>query len=202
MIRLVAFASVLLSSACDTPPLDREPPTADIVGCDGQVYPNRETADYVLPFPVGDGYRMNLGNCSRSYHGPGQADRYAYDFNTQIGDTITASRAGVVVHVEESGRDGGFPNNLVVVDHGDGTFGQYMHLTHDGADVEVGNRIEPGDAIGRSGNTGLAGYPHLHFVVTRDGWEWPYDSTPVAFRNARPAHTVLEAGITYRATDD
>ena len=112
---------------------------------------------------------------------------------------MTASRGGTVVHVEESGQDGGFPNNLVVVEHDDDTFAQYMHLTQNGADVEVGDRVQRGDPIGRSGNTGLAGYPHLHFIVTTGGWEYPYSPVPVTFSNASPLATVLREGETYRA---
>lgn len=195
MHRLLLLAAlVVLAPACD--------PTSGgtlVRGCDGQTYPSLSATPYVLPFPVGDAYRMNLGNCSSSFHGPEQPDRYAYDFNTPIGSQITASRAGRVVHVVESGRDGGNPNNIVVVDHGDGTFAQYMHLTQNGAQVAVGEDVEPGDPIGLSGNTGLAGYPHLHFIVTRGGWPYPYEPIPISFSNASPADVVLQQGQTYQA---
>ena len=196
MIRFLVVASLLAAAACDS-----KRSADDLVGCDGQTYTPAEDSPYVLPYPVGESYRMNLGNCSPShpFHGPNSNDRYAYDFNTQIGDAITASRPGRVVYIEESGRDGGHPNNLVVVDHGDGTFAQYMHLTLFGAEVEVGDTIERGDLVGRSGNTGLAGYPHLHFVVTEGGWAWPYDPVPVTFSNANPQDGVLQEGRTYRA---
>jgi hypothetical protein len=170
-----------------------------VVGCDGQVYTDAAASPYVLPYPPSVAYAMPLGNCSRSFHGPDQPDRYAYDFAMPIGSTITAARAGRVVHVVESGQDYGFPNNLVVVDHGDGTFAQYMHLTRDGAEVPVGAQVEPGDVIGRSGATGLAGTPHLHFVVTRDAWPWPYHAVPVSFRDASPSHVPLRDGTVYRA---
>ena len=197
MLRFLALASLLAAAACDSE--DTTSPPSDLVGCDGQRYPLPEESPYVLPYPVGSAYRMNLGNCSSSFHSAGTPDRYAYDFNTSIGDAITASRPGRVVHVEESGRDGQHPNNLVVVDHGDGTFAQYMHLTQNGADVDVGETVERGDPIGRSGNTGLAGYPHLHFIVTEGGWAWPYDPVPVTFSNAEPQDGVLRQGGIYRA---
>ena len=171
----------------------------DGVGCDGQTYDTVADTPYVLPFPDGAAYRMNLGNCASSFHSPGSPDRYAYDFGMPIGTLITAARAGRVVHVVESGEDGGHPNNLVVVDHGDGTFAQYMHLTQSGADVSVGDDVAQGDAIGRSGATGLAGYPHLHFIVTSEAWPYPYDPVPVVFGNAEPAHRVLHQGVVYRA---
>jgi len=117
----------------------------------------------------------------------------------QIGTLITASRPGVVTFVEESGRDAGFPNNLVVVDHGDGTFAEYMHLTLDGALVTVGDTVDYGDDIGLSGVTGLAGYPHLHLVVVRDDPAWPYESVPITFKNATANPRGLSANTAYEA---
>ena len=170
-----------------------------VVGCDGQAYTPPESSPYVLPYPVRSAYRMGLGNCSSSFHSAGQPDRYAYDFDSPIGSPLTASREGTVVYVEESGQDGGYPNNLVVVEHSDDTFAHYMHLTQGGADVEVGDRVQQGDLVGRSGNTGAAGIPHLHFIVTTGGWRYPYDPVPVSFSNASPLVTVLRQGETYRA---
>jgi len=53
-----------------------------------------------------------------------------------------AARAGRVVYVQESGFDGAHPNNLVVIDHGDSTYTRYMHLTHDGALVQLGAHVK------------------------------------------------------------
>lgn len=202
-VPLLALVLPLALVRCDQagPPTPPDPPVPGTtqLGCDGQMYPALSETPYVLPFPVGTGYRMNLGNCSSSFHGPDGPDRYAYDFVMPIGTLLTAARAGLVVHVEESGRDGGFPNNLVVVDHGDGTFAQYMHLTQNGAEVGMGDRVEQGDRIGRSGNTGLAGRPHLHFIVTRGGWRYPYNPIPASFGNASPRDLVLKQDETYHA---
>jgi murein DD-endopeptidase MepM/ murein hydrolase activator NlpD len=104
-----------------------------------------------------------------------------------------------VVQVEESGVDGDFPNNLVVVDHGDGTFAQYMHLTENGALVSIGATVSRGDTLGHSGATGLAGYPHLHFVVSGGDWPWPYGSVPVTFSNTDANPRSLRAGAAYPA---
>ncbi|MEZ4377405.1 MAG: M23 family metallopeptidase [Gemmatimonadales bacterium] len=168
-------------------------------GCPGATYPDWQTSPYVLPIAVGQSVKIDLSNCSGSYHSLGEPDAYAIDFKMAIGTRVVAARGGTVVYVQESGNDGGFPNNLVAVNHGDGTYGQYMHLTRDGAEVTVGTRVEPGDLIGYSGNTGLAGYPHLHFVVTIGGFGYPYESIPVTFRNTSPNPFSLISGETYRA---
>ena len=48
-----------------------------------------------------------------------------------------------------------------------------MHLTKNGALVNVGQNVNQGADIGLSGVTGLASYPHLHFVITTNNWEYP-----------------------------
>lgn len=168
-------------------------------GCSGMDYPIWQNSPYVLPYPVSTGYKVNLNNCSNSYHAAGEPDALATDFNMTIGTCISAARAGKVIHVEESGFDGGFPNNLVVIRHEDATFAQYMHLTKDGAEVEVGDEVEQGDFIGLSGATGLAGYPHLHFIVTKNDWKYPYQGVPVTFSNTYANEKGLQTDRTYYA---
>ncbi len=172
---------------------------SDSQSCSDATYPDWQNSPYNLPYPFGIGYNINLGHCGGSYHSTGQPDQFALDFDMSIGQTITAARSGRVVYVEESGIDGGFPNNLVIVDHGDNTYAQYMHLTQNGASVEVGQSISQGGFIGFSGSTGLAGYPHLHFVVTADNYRWPYKSIPVTFKNTDANERSLQEGGFYIA---
>ena len=164
-------------------------------------YPDWENSPYVLPFAVGETYRVELGNCSSSYHSSRYPDKFAYDFVMDIGTPILASRAGTVLYVEESGKDFRHPNNLVVIDHGDDTFAEYMHLTENGAEVEVGDEVQAGDLIGYSGATGLAGYPHLHFIVVKDDPRWPYEAIPVTFRNTTPNPRGLSSYTDYEALE-
>ncbi|MGV6829147.1 MAG: M23 family metallopeptidase [Flavobacteriales bacterium] len=169
------------------------------VGCPGAEYPNWETSPYVLPYPVGKSYKIDLSQCSGSYHSQGEPDEFAIDFHMNIGTLITCSRAGEVIYIEESGQDYGFPNNVVVVKHNDNTYAEYMHLTKDGAIVEVGDLVEQGDEIGFSGATGLAGYPHLHFVVVENNPNYPYTSIPYNFKNTRENPRSLVSGEIYSA---
>ena len=55
--------------------------------------------------------------------------------------------------------------NYIRINHGDGTETLYLHLEHEGVDVEVDDVVCAGDVIGRSGNTGWSTGPHLHFAV-------------------------------------
>ena len=55
----------------------------------------------------------------------------------------------------------------MIVDHGLGVQSLYAHLSS--IDVQAGDRVEKGQALGRSGMTGLAGGDHLHFTVLVNG---------------------------------
>lgn len=56
--------------------------------------------------------------------------------------------------------------NHVIVDMGDGRFALYAHLQPGSVTVDVGDRVRPGQRLGRVGNTGSSTAPHLHFHVT------------------------------------
>ena len=171
-----------------------------LVSCAAADFGNWEQSLYNLPYHVGETRQIGLSSCSGSYHGQGLPDQFAVDFNMEVGEPILAARSGTVIYVEESGTDGNFPNNLIVIRHSDGTYAQYMHLTFDGAVVDVSESVAQGQLIGYSGNTGLAGYPHLHFVVTTPlRWAWPYFSIPVTFKNTIENERGLLEGRFYPA---
>lgn len=201
----VLMAFLIWSVSCNknsqgtSPPADTtESPVA--AGCPSTDYDDWKSSKYVLPYPVGKSYKVTLSHCGGSYHSEGEPDQFAIDFDMPIGTPISASREGEVIFVEESGRDGEFPNNLIIIKHDDGTFAQYMHLTQNGALVEIGTEVVQGDLIGSSGNTGLAGFPHLHFVLTEPGsFKYPYKSKPTTFSNTAANERSLAAGTEYSA---
>jgi len=88
-----------------------------------------------------------------------RARHYGYDLASTANAPITASNAGTVIYADDNGIYG----TLVLVDHGIGITTLYAHLSS--LAVEVGNRVEKGQTLGRSGATGLAGGDHLHFAV-------------------------------------
>jgi len=168
--------------------------------CSEVNFGNWQESDYTLPYYPGESRRIGLSSCSGSFHSQGLPDQFAVDFEMEIGDYVLAARGGTVVYVEESGIDGDYPNNKIVIRHSDGTFGQYMHLTYDGAIVEKGQSVTQGDLIGYSGATGFADDPHLHFVVSTPlKWSFPYFSIPLTFRNTIANERGLLEGRFYPA---
>ena len=130
---------------------------------------------YRLPYANGKSYRVIQGFGSRFSHTG--LEQFAIDFLMKEGTPVHAARGGVVARVEESNsigcwKDGcGRYANYVVVLHDDGTTGEYYHLQQHGVLVAPGDRVERGQLIALSGNTGNTTVPHLHFGVYR-AVEW------------------------------
>ena len=167
--------------------------------CDDDVYPEPTDSEYILPFRKGETHPTGLSNCSSSYHSPGRPDQYAYDFDMPAGHEFLAARAGRVVSVVESESTGGGVGNYVIIEHTDRTFGLYLHSPKDGIHVEVGERVDQGQVLGVVGSTGLAGYPHLHFIVVEDPTANPYVGIPVNFNNSNPLDKILASYSDYQA---
>lgn len=87
------------------------------------------------------------------------ARHYGFDLASTARAPITASNSGTVIFAGDNGIYG----TLVLIDHGLGITTLYGHLSS--LSVKVGDRVEQGQELGRSGATGLAGGDHLHFAV-------------------------------------
>ena len=79
-----------------------------------------------------------------------------------------------------------------MIDHGLGVQSLYGHLST--TDVKEGDMVEKGQAIGRTGTTGLAGGDHLHFTMLVNGvavnpveWWDPHWMEDRVFRKIREA---------------
>ena len=77
--------------------------------------------------------------------------------------SIEAANSGVVVFAQELGIYG----NTVIIDHGQGLFSLYAHLSS--LLTEKGQSVKKEQIIGHSGLTGLAGGDHLHFSMLMGG---------------------------------
>jgi murein DD-endopeptidase MepM/ murein hydrolase activator NlpD len=66
----------------------------------------------------------------------------------------------------------------VVIRHPDGRYSQYAHLSQ--LSVRAGQQVSGGQQVGRSGSTGNATGPHLHFEI-RTGPGYGSDINPLAY---------------------
>ena len=58
--------------------------------------------------------------------------------------------------------------NHVILDLGNGRYVLYAHLLPGSPQVRVGQQVGRGDVLGRVGNSGNSGGPHLHFHIVDD----------------------------------
>ncbi|MFJ8311552.1 MULTISPECIES: transglycosylase family protein [unclassified Streptomyces] len=99
------------------------------------------------------------------------------DFPVSTGTTVKAVTSGTVV---EAGWGGAY-GYQVVIRHHDGHYSQYAHLS--ALSVKAGQQVNTGQRIGRSGSTGNATGPHLHFEM-RTGPAYGSDIDPLAYLRA------------------
>ena len=85
------------------------------------------------------------------------------DVAQPAGTEVKAAAAGRVVAAGNYGDYG----TMVVIDHGTGQQTRYAHLS--ASSVQLGDAVEAGQTIGRTGSTGRSTGPHLHFEVTQAG---------------------------------
>ena len=165
---------------------DREVPQRLTGGCG--LAPDGLRPKYVLPFPEGDRFELSQGNCGRASHSG--RFRFSYDFAMPMRTPVIAARDGVVYTVRADRPDGTGrvgDENFIIIEHEDGEFSRYIHLSRAGAFVRKGQRVSRGDTIGLSGASGRSAFPHLHFDVSEACREGPCQTVPSAFLNADPA---------------
>ena len=94
------------------------------------------------------------------------------DFRVKSGTPVVAAANGTII---ASGWGGSY-GYRIEVDHGNGYTTAYNHLSK----IEISSgKVAAGQEIGKSGTSGNATGPHLHFEVTKDGefmnptsWLW------------------------------
>ncbi len=86
---------------------------------------------------------------------------YGVDIRVAVGTPVLAADDGTVLRVGDHANAG----KLVVIAHADDLSTVYWHLSE--IEVAAGQVLRRGDRLGRSGKTGNATTPHLHFGVCR-----------------------------------
>ena len=122
---------------------------------------------YDLPYEIGRKVFVSQG-----YNGPySHSGEYALDFKLRKGTSVLAAREGIVSRLEDNNTKGGpfkkyiNKGNFIIIEHSDGTFAAYWHLSHKKVFVKKGEAVLKGQLIALSGNTGFSSSAHLHFDV-------------------------------------
>ena len=84
------------------------------------------------------------------------------DFKTPVGTPTRTPKAGTVTRVNWNWAANG---NCVEVQFDDGTLAKYLHL--DELKATAGARVQPGQVVALTGNTGRSTAPHLHYQLDR-----------------------------------
>src|SRR5690606_8707195 len=129
---------------------------------DESLYPNRTSSPFLLPWPGGESAWVIQGNASSFNHDA--RERFSWDFRRSCGTPELAARAGTVTDVVDTNSGRG-ANNLIAVDHGDGTTARYLHIATGSAKVTPGTAVAQGDQLAEVGSVGNSMTGHIHFVV-------------------------------------
>ncbi|MCL2732331.1 MAG: transglycosylase family protein [Actinomycetia bacterium] len=125
---------------------------------------------YTLPVahaPIGTPYHASGSSWASGYH-------TGVDFLVSTGTSVHSVAAGRVVTAGWGGSYG----YQIVIRHADGRYSQYGHLSQ--ISVKVGQQVNEGQRIGRSGATGNVTGPHLHFEI-RTGPDYGDDIDPLRY---------------------
>jgi murein DD-endopeptidase MepM/ murein hydrolase activator NlpD len=102
------------------------------------------------------GVRRIINNIPKNSHS-------GVDVTADEGEPVLAPNDGVVAMVD----DLFFSGNSVIIDHGDGIYSMFFHLSE--SKVRMGQAVMKGDVIGLVGATGRVSGAHLHWGVRVQG---------------------------------
>jgi len=163
-----------------------------------------EDVTYRLPYTAGTSHAITQAYPVSDTHRT-RDSIHAVDFALPVGTNVVAARDGIVFEVASTNFKGGPDEsryadlaNLVRILHDDGTFAVYAHLNWDSIRVQPGDRVQAGQYIADSGNTGFSSGPHLHFAVQRN-LGMRVESLPVLFRGADGAGIKPSTGASLTA---
>lgn len=122
---------------------------------------------YQYPFPKGTLLKGILEN-SPAHIGPFKG---ALDFLIDLGTPILAPAPGTVIEVvdihNQYGPDERYKDylNYLTIKHEYGEYSQPAHLAKGSSLVHVGQRVEAGQPLALTGQSGWMSEPHLHLLV-------------------------------------
>jgi len=132
-----------------------------------------ESRVYGLPFVRHD---TDIVRRRAPYHQIATGLRHCVDWQMPVETPVLAMRDGVVASLaSEFSKTYTSPEfadrtNYVCITHDDGERSYYVHLAVNSIFVTRGQRVNGGEIIALSGQTGYATYPHLHVGVYGKRW--------------------------------
>lgn len=127
----------------------------DVFSTQNYICPTNSTR-YTAHFGDRRVYSYINGKSSTSVH-------FGNDYGIPEGSTVSACADGKVVMAENRISTGW----SIVVEHLPGLYSLYYHLSE--MEVKEGDMVKQGQEIGKSGSTGLATGPHLHWEMRLNG---------------------------------
>lgn len=127
-----------------------------------------------LERPVSGGV-SSLYGLKRVFNGKPRGEHKGLDLRGAQGTPIKACADGVVALVDDLYYSG----NTVYLNHGDGVFSAYLHMSE--PKVTPGQVVKKGDVVGLVGATGRVTGPHLHLSIFAQGQS--VDPQPLLAKN-------------------
>ena len=106
---------------------------------------------------------------------------HGIDVAMPVGTLLTAPADGIVVHKGKGGSGG----VTLILKHANNLHTVYYHLQKP-SHLKKGDRVETGDSIALSGNTGASTGPHLHMELRRSR-RWGDTMDPVPYLKGKPS---------------
>lgn len=167
---------------------------------------------YLFPFSKSEAHRANqTQNIMETIAGRKVPDFYGMAFQMRKGDTVYATRRGIVSEIKdefETHSDGVWfstQTNFVEVFHQDGTFGKYNRFKKGTLMVKEGQRVEAGQPLGVVADDTFEGNTVAQFTVyylvkstnlTDKGYTHSY-VIPTFYTTANPSGVLLQQGAFY-----
>jgi len=130
---------------------------------DSSIRLRRITTSGAFLIPVPGVVTSHFGEVRSRIKGLENSPHHGIDIAASTGTPVVASNSGVVVFSDAWTIRG----NGVVIDHGQGAFTGYYHLSK--LQVSPGQTVSKGQVLGTVGSTGLSTGPHLHWEVIVNG---------------------------------
>jgi murein DD-endopeptidase MepM/ murein hydrolase activator NlpD len=148
-----ARKGLLEGDGSGNPAAFRRSASADILG-------PRTLSDFTLPGKWQ--WPLEEVEISSAYGERGNKFHQGVDLRASVGTPVSAAADGEVVYVGTKIRGYG---RMIVLKHRDGFYTVYAH--HSRNLVKIGEKVEVGQVIARSGRSGRVQGPHLHFELRR-----------------------------------